>query len=439
VICLHTIAARLFPDLPRRSIRALSGYLGHSPDLTRRAAGHVEATAFIWRALLPLLEQRSVQTWSGLKAWLDEAAPRTRRTRPVFPFAPDRRRALPDRPGVYRFLRRSGDVLYVGKAASLKKRVASHFQSRVPANERALELLTQVHEVDPTETASLVEAALLETDEIKRLDPPYNVQLRSAGRQAWFASHDLRRAAPAADADHPIGPLPSERALLPLAALTVLAEGAAATAKLCAAALAVPEAFLPASELFAEGFAGFVADHLGGVEPLASARLAHASRALWLLRGRAEPNADADDPAAAEGALSGPRHWDLARVRRRLERSLVQTGLLVRRARFLCLLAEATVVFRERDMTTARGLVISAGEIGERRDLDEVMAIARWPHAASRTHQDRQACFDANVYDRLRVLLTEIHRVQDEGGQAALRVGVHAFTPDRLARLMRTI
>ena len=53
-------------------------------------------------------------------------------------------------------------------------------------------MLTQVHDVSPTPTASLVEAALLETDEIKRLDPPYNVQLRSAGRQAWFASGDLR-------------------------------------------------------------------------------------------------------------------------------------------------------------------------------------------------------------------------------------------------------
>ena len=435
VICLHTIAARLFPDLPRRNIRALAGYLGHSPDLARRAAGHVEATAFIWRALLPLLAQRSVDTWDGLKAWLDEPAPRTRRTRPVFPFASDRRRALPDGPGVYRFLRRSGDVLYVGKAASVKKRVASHFRGRVPANERALELLTQVHEVHPTETASLVEAALLETDEIKRLDPPYNVQLRSAGRHAWFASRDLREAAPAPDAGHPVGPLPSERALLPLAALTLLAEGATATPGLCAAALAVPTAFSAPPRLFDQGFRDFVADHLGGVEPTAAARLARASRALWLLRGRA----DADATGTDDGATGGPTEWDLARVRRRLERNLVQTGLLVRRARFLCWLAEATVAFRERDMTTARGLVICAGDIRERRELEHVMAIGDWPRPGCPTHHERQACFDASVYDRMRVLLTEIHRVQDEGGEAALRVGAHAFTPERLARLMLTV
>ena len=90
VVCLHAIAVRLFPDLPRRNIRALAGYLGHSPQLARRAAGHVEATAFIWQALLPLLEPLSVRTWSALKAWLDEPAPRARRARLVFPLALDR-------------------------------------------------------------------------------------------------------------------------------------------------------------------------------------------------------------------------------------------------------------------------------------------------------------------------------------------------------------
>ena len=53
--------------------------------------------------------------------------------------------------------------------------------------------------------------------------------------------------------------------------------------------------------------------------------------------------------------------------------------------------------------------------------------------------RDRRACFDAAVYDRLRVLTTELRRVQDEGGETALRVGAHTFGPDRLARLMLMI
>jgi DNA polymerase III subunit epsilon len=435
VVCLHAVATRLFPDLPRRNIRALAGYLGGSPGLVRRAAGHVEATAFIWRAMVPLLEERSVSTWTALKAWLGEPAPaRARPARPAYPFARDRRRALPDGPGVYRFRRPSGDVLYVGKAASVRTRVTGHFAGRGAAGERGLEMLTQVNEVDVTETATELEAALLETDEIKRLDPPYNVQLRAASRQAWFASPDLRGATPAPDAEHRLGPLPSELALLPLAALTALVDGTDSSPGLWAAALAVPTAFAPPPQLFDEGFRTFIADHLSGADPdpTTGARLARASRALFLLRGRAEPDVDPD-------ARLGPADWDLPRVRRRLERALVQTGLLVRRTRFLCLLVESTVAFRERGMRTARALAITAGVISERHDVDNVTTIADWPVRPPRAHHERQACFDAAVYDRLRVLTTELRRVQDQGGETALRIGAHTFPPGRLARLMLAI
>jgi len=439
VVCLHTVAARLFPDLPRRNIRALAGYLGHSPGHDRRAAGHVEATAFIWSAVLPLLEGAGVESWSALKQWLDAPAPATRprHARRVYPLAAERRAALPDRPGVYRFLRRNGDVLYVGKATSLKKRVAGHFKGRGPVTERGLELLTQVHDVSPIETPSLVEAALLESDEIKRLDPPYNVQLRAADRCAWFASSDLRHAAPSPDDAHRIGPLPSERALEPMAALIALAGGAVPTQALRAAALAVPSVFAPERALFDEGFAIFRAEHLADRsgddhKQTASERLAAAARALWLLRGRADAEPESDEP-------TDPSEWDLARVRRRLERSLVQTGLLARRARFLRLLAHAIVAFRERDMLGARALVIAAGVIHDRRDLPNVAEIAHIAHLPFAWPRDRQACFDAAVYDRMRILLTELHRVRSEGGDVALRIGHHVFAPERVARLMRGI
>jgi DNA polymerase-3 subunit epsilon len=424
-ICVHAIGARLFPDLPRHNIRALAGYLGHSPELLRRSAGHVEATAFIWRELVPLLEQAGFGTWSELRAWLD-SGPKLRRSRRVYPLARERRRALPDRPGVYRFLRKNGDVLYVGKAASLKKRVAGHFSSRRGATDRALEWLTQVHDVDYTETKSVLEAALLECDAIKQLDPPYNVHLRGGDRSGWFASRDLREALPHPDNGHCIGPLPSQRALSALWALTALAEGTTSTPGLRAAALAVPAAFGPDEALFIEGWRGFVADYLSGSEPAAARRIANASRALWLSRGRAEVES-ADDEARDL--------WDLARVRRRLERSLVQTGLLVRRSRWLCLLADASVAFREREMSTARALLISNGDIVERHELDGVMALSRLPRRPPQTHRLRQSAFDAAAYDRLRVLATEIRRVQDEGGEVAIRIGAHLFAGERLARL----
>ncbi len=430
-ICLHAIAARLFPDLPRRSIRALAGFLGHSPVLERRSAGHVDATAHIWHALVPRLEGLGLCTWPALKDWLERSPPAPRSKRRVYPLAAERRKALPDSAGVYRFLRSNGDVLYVGKAASLKRRIAGHFKGgRGPLTERALELLTQVHSIDHTETPTLLEAALLETDEIKRLDPPYNVQLRSAERCAWFASSDLCEAAPAPDQRHRIGPLPSERALLPLATLIKLCAGADPTPALRAFALAVPAAYAPNVELFTEGWRGFADEYLGG-ELSPARRVLQASLALWLARGRAESETAAEDAA--------PDEWDLARVRRRLERSLVQSGLLLRRSRWLCLLAEATVAFREPGGEQARALVVSRCVIAEQHSLASVAALAAFAPRKAQALSERRSTFDIAAYDRLRVLLSELQRIHADGGDVALRIGGRTLVAERLASLLRPV
>jgi DNA polymerase-3 subunit epsilon len=428
--CVHMVAARLMPDLPRRSIRALAGHLGHSLALTRCAAGHVEATAFIWRTLLPRLEELGVITFEELASWLAQPAPSVPRGKRKFPLAVERRRALPDRPGVYRFVRKNGDVLYVGKATSLKKRVAGHFRSTGPHTERALELLTQVHDIVVTETPSILEAALLESDEIKALDPPYNVQLRALERQAWFASRTLDEARPAYDERHRIGPLPSRGAVTALHALTALVAGEAPTPRLQAMSLAVPAQFVPGEPLFGEGFREFDAQLPAGVEPV-QRRVALAALALWLERGRSEVDESSEELP--------PDGWDLPRVKRRLDRSLIQAGLLVRRARWLCVLADADVAFREPRMTSARALAVARGELLARRDLAEIQDVAKLAVRPVSPLRLRQVAFDAARYDRMRVLATELSRVHAEGGQVAVRIGAHLLAGERLARLLRTV
>jgi DNA polymerase-3 subunit epsilon len=436
--CLHAIGARLFPDLPRRNIRALAGFLGHSTDLTRRVGGHVEATAFIWQALVPQLAELGVATWSELQAWLADAPKAVRRSRRVYPLSAERRRELPDRPGVYRFVRKNESVLYVGKAASLKKRIAGHFSSKGPSTERGLELLSQVHAVRYTETPSVLEAALLETDEIKRLDPPYNVQLRTALRQAWFATRDFRKASAQADAEFVLGPLPSESALIGLAAWRVLLdEQHAADAQpnpgLCAMVLAVPTGFLPPPELFMEGFELCVRELFAATQGPAAQRVTRAARALWLERGRNERDSSPEDAA--------PDHWDLARVRRRLERTLVNGGLVLRRARLLRVLAHCTLGYRERGMAQARALVIERAELVERIDLpgEAGVQLATLPARTPLSLAERRRCFDAASYDRLRVLVTEIRRVEQEGGQLALRIGHHHWDHARVLSLLHAV
>jgi len=87
---------------------------------------------------------------------------------------------LPDRPGVYLMKDARGDVLYVGKAQSLRHRVRSYWQKGTPAGEvhRIRSVIDRVADVEVTEVDSVSEALLLEANLIKRFKPRFNVRLK---------------------------------------------------------------------------------------------------------------------------------------------------------------------------------------------------------------------------------------------------------------------
>ncbi len=86
-------------------------------------------------------------------------------------------RTLKPRPGVYRMLDTRGDVLYVGKARSLKARVANYTQIKGLSN-RLKRMVSQTRAMEIVVTNSEAEALLLEAQLIKRYRPPFNVLLR---------------------------------------------------------------------------------------------------------------------------------------------------------------------------------------------------------------------------------------------------------------------
>ncbi len=86
---------------------------------------------------------------------------------------------MPNEPGVYRFLGEDGEVLYVGKAKSLRKRVASYLRKGGPvATGRVPEMVARARDIEWVVVGSESEALLLEDNFIKEYRPPFNLRLR---------------------------------------------------------------------------------------------------------------------------------------------------------------------------------------------------------------------------------------------------------------------
>jgi excinuclease ABC subunit C len=91
----------------------------------------------------------------------------------------EQRRALPDQPGVYLFRDARSRVIYVGKAKSVRKRVASHFsKAQVPSSPGHAEMVALVEHIECVVVATEADALLAEQSFIKQYRPRFNIRLR---------------------------------------------------------------------------------------------------------------------------------------------------------------------------------------------------------------------------------------------------------------------
>jgi DNA polymerase-3 subunit epsilon len=448
IICSWEIVRRLLPQLPRRGLRAVSGYFGHSVPEKRRSAQHVTATAIIWSACIQTLEEKhGIQDLNELRDWLVRCE--VSKVRRKYPMDPSIRLALPDCPGLYRMLRSNGDVLYVGKSTSLRKRVNSYFQKQTKHAEHILEMLTQARSIDFSTTASGLEAALSESDEIKCLSPPYNVALRERDREIGFWTADLSRFDSKPSLTHRFGPVPSFEAFRILPYLCKL-EPSSAEPKLAdwlaPDLLGFPEDRGPDASTLISGLKEFRIKH--GMhfktKPTMARRIASLGFEFWKARQleRAQEKEESTnktevDPRQSENADEG-KDWDSNRVISLFESFTSRAAHLLRRARWFLLLSECSLAWNATPTSPENKhlIIIRAGKIAERYHLGENQ-LPPQPPGFRKPILDRQESFDLAAYDRLSILTTELKRLSGSGRTIELRLGKRSMlTESQLERVL---
>lgn len=93
-------------------------------------------------------------------------------------FLPEEHLSLPDHPGVYKYFNEENELIYVGKAKSLKKRVSSYFNKNAGVNLKTRRMVKEIRRIEITLVDSELDALLLENNLIKKIQPRYNILLR---------------------------------------------------------------------------------------------------------------------------------------------------------------------------------------------------------------------------------------------------------------------
>jgi DNA polymerase-3 subunit epsilon len=439
LVCTHEISRRLFPALPRRGIRALAGFFGHGVR-NRRCRDHVAATELIWHELIALLQKKhNIHTLGELVHWLDTTPIHVHVYR-SYPMERQKRRYLPDRPGVYRMLRSNGDILYIGKAGSIRKRVNSYFTKRNHHADHILEMLSQAKKIDITETGSVLEAAILESDEIKQHVPPYNRSLQSARRAVWFSTPDLKEFGHTPGPGLTRGPFAHQTAIRSLAAIRDVMEvsGGSWNEETALGAFALPAEYAPDVECVRAGCELFFRQNAAVLKTMpVEHALASLGKKFWL---QLKPGADDDNDDDLQ-SNTRPQEWTPDTVARIVAANVRAGTHALRRAPWLVWLTESTIAWEEvRNSKKQRYLLVfESGEIVHRQQISRTQDIPV-PPGYVKKYQARQHSFDLETFDRMRVLQTEMRAILSSGRWFAVRLGpTTVLERSTLARILKWV
>lgn len=182
-VCTLKIAKRLYPALRSKSLSSVAYHLKIQNRNSHRALGDAETTAKILiKMIKKLIEEDFISTADDLIKYQYFTS-----AKPQGNFKSGMQEALfacPDLPGVYYFINRKDEIIYVGKAKSLHERVKSYFSPS--AGRKAKKIIQQARKLKYQTTNSELTALLMEAETIKKLNPRHNSQLKKYGNKYFL-------------------------------------------------------------------------------------------------------------------------------------------------------------------------------------------------------------------------------------------------------------
>ncbi len=179
VVCTVQLARRVLTreEAPSCRLSALARLLGSSTTPNHRALQDARATVDVFHSLLERVGSIGVQTLEELHDYIPDVTPEQRRKRSMAAH-------LPSKPGVYLFRGPGEEVLYVGTASDLRRRVRQYFTAS-ETRRRLREMVALAVRVDHVECAHSLEAQVRELRLLSAHKPAYNRRSKNP-KQAWW-------------------------------------------------------------------------------------------------------------------------------------------------------------------------------------------------------------------------------------------------------------
>lgn len=174
-LCTLKLSRRLLPKKLKKNVGSLAEFFNVQIKDRHRALGDALATAYILLELMQKAEsEHNINKLDELLIFQNRQIKNFRSESENMQILKEKIRTIPEEPGVYKFFDKRSNLLYIGKAKSLRDRVKTYFYDETVTSKKISEMIRRIHDIQWDVTGTELSALLLESKLIKSEKPPYN-------------------------------------------------------------------------------------------------------------------------------------------------------------------------------------------------------------------------------------------------------------------------